>query len=81
MWLWCCSQGAVRGGGLTLPGAGVRTEMSPGKHCENVTATLTAGQFSKREYCWPFPPVCQDKELGLGPAPRGMFQLNKHYEQ
>lgn len=39
--------------------------------------------FKKRR-CWPFPPLCQDKELGrqwgepgLGSAPRGMFWLNK----
>lgn len=39
--------------------------------------------FKKRR-CWPFPPLCRDKEpgrqqgeLGPGPAPRGMFPLNK----
>lgn len=45
-------------GRLTVPeaGVGLRTEeMSPGKHCENVTATLTAGQFSKRDAAGHFP--------------------------
>ena len=58
--------GEEREGRLTVPGgAGVRTEeMSPGKHCENVTATLTAGQFSKRDAAGHFPLCVGDKEPG-----------------
>lgn len=38
-------------------GVGRTEEMRLGKHCENVTATLTAGQFSKKQRCRPHPPL------------------------
>lgn len=54
-----------RWGGLLCRGRGVRTEeMSPGKHCENVTATLTAGQFSKSDAASHFPLCVRTKSWG-----------------
>lgn len=38
--------------------------MSPGEHCENVTATLTAGQFSKRDAAGHFPLCVGTKSRG-----------------
>lgn len=57
-------------------------DMSPGEHCENVTATLTAGQFSKSDTAGHFP-LCvgtmnQGGRAGGGggdsaPQPEGCF--------
>lgn len=57
--------------------------MSQVKHCENVTATLTAGQFSKRDTAGHFPSLSGQRagevEGGAGSrlAPKGMFRLKK----
>lgn len=51
---------------------GLRTEeMSPGKHCENVTATLTAGQFSKSNAAGHFPLCVGTKSQGGKPGSVG----------
>lgn len=55
------SVGAWGGGGGEVGGGGTE-EMSPGHHCENVTATLTAGQFSKSDAAGRFPLCGRDKE-------------------
>lgn len=65
-------------GGLWCWGAGVQTEeMRPGKHCENVTATLTAGQFSKSDAAGHFPLCVGTKSQG---GSRGSWDQGLHPE-
>ena len=59
------------GRGLTVLGAGRavgrrQRRWAQGKHCENVTATLTAGQFSKRDAAGHFPLCIGTKSWGGG---------------
>lgn len=55
-------------------GGWVAEDMSPGKHCENVTATLTAGQFSKSDTAGHFPlcvgTMSQGGRAGVGGGTR-----------
>lgn len=51
-------------GAYSAGGWGRTEEMSPGKHCENVSATLTAGQFSKRDAAGHFPLCAGTKRQG-----------------
>lgn len=92
IWLWCrrpacwraTGWGGEGGEAYSARGGGADRGDEPREALWKCHCHFDSWTVFKKGRCWPFPPLCRDKEPGrqrgepgLGSAPRGMFRLNK----